>query len=152
MLIIIGIAVVLIIPFWIRNVVLFKKSFSNIMDRTFNLNTINMCNTLYAIPGKPLFVVSNNFINYSCNLITKLLIFVSIVLIAHFTEFWLLTQVLVMFVIIDWKVFASRRSFYYTINYTSRAAYESLYKACICGPLYQTMLYILSSIVFVFEI
>ncbi len=142
----------LIVPFWIRNVMLYRKSFSDSVLKVFNLRTIQQCNALYGIPGKPIFIVSHNFIDHSVNLITKYIFFIIILLISHFTEVWWLTQILLIFVIIDWSAFKIRRNFYYTVPTHSRDAFTSIYKACICGPLYQTLLYILVDIVYIFEI
>lgn len=152
MIILIIIAGILIIPFWARNKVLFKEGFGDRLTGNLNLMLINMYNTLNDVRGKPMFSVSENFFNYTAHLIIKFVIFIVVIIIEHFTNSLILVCIYILPVIIDWDVYKARRSFYNGMSAEYKKAYSTLYRACICGLLYQTILYLLLQIAYIFKI
>ena len=142
------ISFILLVVFGIRNSILYDKGFGNNVDRIFDLSSIQMFNNLNTPPArKPLFEIHSNFFNYSANLILKFIFFVICIIIINIANSHLITNILstihLIIGIIDWKVFLNRRKFYKFTPAKYKSLYYFPYKACICGPIYQTVLYIL---------
>ena len=152
MIILIIIAGILLIPFWARNKVLFKEGFGDILNCRLNLMLINTHNTICDIPGKPMFSVSENFFSYTAYLIMKFVIFIVVIIVEHFTNSLILVGIYILPLIIDWRVYKIRRAFYNDMAAEYKKAYSTLYRACICIPLYQTILYLLVQIAYIFDI
>lgn len=152
MIVLIIIAGILIIPFWIRNKVLYNEGFGDALNGRLNLMLINMHNTICDVPGKPMFSVFENFFSYTANLITKFVIFIIVIIIEHFTNTFILVGIYILPVITDWMVYKNRKAFYNDMSSEYKKAYSTMYRACICSPLYQTILYLLLQIAFIFDI
>lgn len=142
------ISFVLLVIFWIRNRILYIKNYGNPTDLIFYRSTIETYSVLHEVPGKPIFVLSENFFNYTANLILKFVFLVISLLLYHFIDSSILSIIISgLFLIIaigDWNVYRKRFAFYKNIsNDFTKEAYHGMFKACICSPLYQTVLYII---------
>ena len=142
------ISFVLLLIFWIRNRNLYIKDYGISTDMIFYRSTIQSYSVLHEVPGKPLFSLSENFFNYTANLILKFVFLVISLLLCHFIDSSILSIIISsLFLIIaigDWNVYRKRRTFFKNIsNDFTKEAYHGMFKACICSPLYQTVLYII---------
>lgn len=138
------IAVILLIFFWLRNKSLYIKGFGDRFNRTLVLHIINSYNTLNSPPGKALFEIHNNFFNYSANLILKFIFFIVVKVITQLLDTSIFSFIFILIALGDWNVFSQRRKFYINIPENQKKYYFYPYKACICSPIYQTILYILT--------
>ena len=152
MIILLILAGVLIVPFWIRNKTLYKEGFGDALNARLNLMLIEMHTKLNDVPGNPIFSVSQNFINYTANLILKFVIFAVVTIILHFTNSLFLTSLYILPLIFAWQAYKKRKDFYNAMSDEYKKAYSSLYKACICIPLYQTLLFVFVEIMFIFAL
>ena len=143
------IAVILLIVFSLRNKRLFNIEFGDSVNYTLYLPFINSYNAMNTVPGQqPLLAVQDNFFNYTANLILKFILFIIFIAIYYFSEDYAICSVISLIIfglilILDWFVFFKRRKFYKNIPQDYANLFIHSYKACICGPLYQTILFIL---------
>lgn len=140
MIVFIVIAAVLIIPFWIRNKYLYNVGFGDSLKRMCNSQLIQTYNILNEPRNAPKFMVFYNFFNYTANLLLNFVVFLIFILIAHFTNSVPLSCLYIIPTYLSWHVYMKRRAFYLEIPSHTQSAYTTLYKACICVPLYHTAL------------
>lgn len=141
-------SLILLVVFWIRNHILYKKNYGNQVDLMFYHSAIKSYNLLYDAPMKPMFILNENFFNYTANLILKFILIIISLSLCHFINSQIFSTIISsLFLIIaigDWNIYRKRRNFYKNIsNDFTKEAYYGMFKGCICSPLYQTALYII---------
>lgn len=151
MLISITIALIIMIILVIRNLKLYDAGFGDKTDSYFNLQIINMYNNMHNsrdASGNLMLPVQKKFNNYNSYLIVKFVLFIIALLIVHFIDAFAASLIcstcFFLNMLFDWWIYSRRRTYYNNIsNMTFKEAYITSYKACICGPIYQTVLYLL---------
>lgn len=146
LLFVIPIALVLLIVFWRRNVSLYKQNYLD--SGYFNLCIVHSYNVLNApINYKPL-EVSENFFNFTANLILKTIHFVIFSVVTYiFRDVPAVGIVLAgiygLFVALSWLTYKGRYTFYKEIPEDHKPAFTPILKASICIPIYQTIINVL---------
>lgn len=146
LLFVIPIALVFLIVFWRRNVSLYNQNYTDL--GYFNLSVVRMYNTLHApINYKPL-EVSENFFNFTANLILKTVHFIIFSVVTYiFRDVPAVGIVLAgiygLFVTLSWLTYKGRYTFYKEIPEDTKIAFTPIFKASICIPIYQTIISIL---------
>ena len=147
--IMISIALVSIIPFWIRNKILFKNSFGGLLGTGFSCSTLSLHNTLH----NGIFNVTNNFFNYTTNLILKFIIFAALIFVEHFTDTIIISILYLLYLLISWFVYKKRKAYYITVSEEQPiSTLTAAYKACVSLPIYHTILFILIEIMYIFSL
>ena len=140
-------ALLLLAIFWIRNILLFKKGFASPMS-IFNIEMVNMYNTFHAAPNARLLGLSKNFFNFSASLILKFIHSTIFSVVAFLCREITVLAIIVssiyfLLVYITWYTFIKRKQFYDSIPEPQKSAFKPIFKASICLPIYQTVVYVL---------
>lgn len=136
MIIIAILAVIPLIIFWIRNRSLYQEGFGGTMG-TLNISLVEMNNRLTGAP----FPLVSNFSNYTASLVVKYIFFALVLLIVHVSNSLIVTFIYVLFPLVDWYIYARRHVYYQCLKPEFAHAYSTLHRACICSPVYSTILY-----------
>lgn len=144
------IAALAIIPFWLKNRKLYKEWISD----PFIPRMVQMYNTLHRTPLEP----SENFRDYTANLILKFAIFVVVILIqnavAAASPFWGTTIVGLYTLALCFArwVYRERGRAFSQMSDEFVPAFFRIYEACQCMPTYQTICYVLMWIGFIITV
>ena len=147
LLIVIPIAFVLLAFFWRRNVSLYRNNFGT-YNGVLNRELVRMYNLFHSAPNfKPL-EVSQNFFNFTANLILKTVHFIIFSVVSYIFQNvaivgFILRSIYALFVFLAWLMYDSRRKFYNAIPADQKSVFTPILKASICIPIYQTAIWIL---------
>lgn len=138
-----------LIIFWLRNVRIYKQNFGR--SRLGGLSIIDSYNTLFSAPNMRLLDVPHkNFFNYTANLITKFIHFIIFSVTSHLCAIndiyfvgTILIVVYVLFTAWSWRMYRYRSAYFNAIPSEQQEFFSPLLKACICIPIYQTLILIL---------
>lgn len=147
LLVVIPIAFILLVLLWIRNVRLYQKNFVDL--GTLSLHMVDMYNVLNAPPAYKPLEASQNFFNYTANLILKFIHFVIFSVITFVFRKYIVVKIIlivvyVIFAALAYMTYGVRRRFYNEIEEeTFKKAFLPILKASACIPIYQQVILIL---------
>lgn len=137
------ISLALLIVFWIRNVRLFKRSYSS------DMLSLEMVHTYNLFHGK-LLDAHYNFFNFTASLITKFVGFTVFSIIMFLLCYNDLQVVAIavpfihgIFLAMTLWIYWERIVFYKKIDVIHKDAFRPIFKASVCLPVYQTILQIM---------
>lgn len=144
--ILIVIAILIFLVLWIRNKFIYNKYFKP--NYIFFSQLVHTYNVNNCAPNLKLLEASDNFFNYTANLILKLIHFTVFAAITYFVNIYFISLILiiiyVIFTYMSWFVYKNRKNFYKEISHFAyREAFEPIFKASICIPIFQTVIWIL---------
>lgn len=144
------IAALAIIPFWLKNRKLYKEWISDL----FASRMVQVYNTLHRTPLEP----SENFRDYTANLILKFVIFVVLLLIQNAvvatSSFWGTTIIGLYTLALCFArwVYKKRSQAMTQMSDEFARVFYSIYEASRCIPTYQTICYVLMWIGFIITV
>lgn len=132
-------------------IVYLNNLFSKFSKSFFPFNAAMLTNDFNIL--YPQLSINNKFSNITSNLILKTVIFIVVSLIIHFTDSLIVTFVYVVFVFVAWWVFNKRRNDLNTLSVETQGFFKQyVFKSYITIPIFQTILYLLCYITYLFNI